>query len=660
MVSINTNLSSIIVNQSLNNSTINLNKTMERLSTGFKINHSSDNAANYSISANYSSKLSSYNIASDNIASGLDMLTTAQDTISIMEGLGTRLHALATQAKNGTYGEASLEAINSEAAAIIAEIDRLYNSAEYNGIRLFTTPEEVPVQPLPEWVDDLNNKLDTSKYNGFISDPKTKSDSYVRTLQHVSELSDFESGKEYQISTKEDLTKLAQLVNSNKDTTNVTFYLGDDIDLSGEDWTPIGNISANRNYQFKGTFDGNGHVIRNVNVNKSSSGFSGLFGFASSKAVIKNLGAENASVIGTENTGIIVGSCEGIITNCYATGSVSGKENTGGLVGNSKNTITYSYTNATVKGKKYVGGLVGATSKAINNCFTNGSVTSDLDYCGGLLGSTDGKVEYCYSNSTVNGKSYTSGLVARTTEAVLNSYATGDVTGKEFVGGIIGTVKKTNGTLSIDKILSMGQVTGEDKAGSLIGGVQNTSNGGRTYSNISITNGYVIEQELPKIGGTYTTETGNAPVPYDMTEWLNNITYIEEVIEPVKKDLSFQVGIYGNINSKIFINTDFQYDLSYLLENGMQGENAYDVINSFLQALDSKATLFGADSNRLESALDSVHTDIMNLTSSLSTIKDVDIAKTSSKYIQQQILQQASATLFATANQAPSIALQLI
>jgi len=64
--------------------------------------------------------------------------------------------------------------------------------------------------------------------------------------------------------------------------------------------------------------------------------------------------------------------------------------------------------------------------------------------------------------------------------------------------------------------------------------------------------------------------------------------------------------------------------------------------------------------NRLESALESIEVNINNLTSSRSTIRDADIAEVSSQYIQQQILQQASATLMATANQMPAIALQLI
>ena len=64
--------------------------------------------------------------------------------------------------------------------------------------------------------------------------------------------------------------------------------------------------------------------------------------------------------------------------------------------------------------------------------------------------------------------------------------------------------------------------------------------------------------------------------------------------------------------------------------------------------------------NRLESALNSIEVNIQNLTSSRSTLRDADIAKESARFVQEQILQEASATLLASANQTPAIALQLI
>ena len=436
--------------------------------------------------------------------------------------------------------------------------------------------------------------------------------------------------------------------------------MGADIDLSGVNWTPIGNKSANSNYVFKGTFDGNGHVVKNLTINSNKS-HAGLFGGANGSASIKNLGVENASVVGGSYTGILIGSSDGTISNCYAKGTVEGNERVGALAGNVTKEVTDSYVKATVKGKKYAGGISGYATKLIKRCFSEGSVTTTNDYAAGIAGCTDGKIEYCYSKANIKGNNIVGGIAGRTADAINNSYATGTAEGYEFVGGLAGIIKKTEGSLNLNNILSLGHVTAVQKSGALLGGIENTSKTSSPYyfANVTITNGYVTEQELPKLGGAFTTAYGNAPVPYDTTDWMNNITFVQEVI-PTKKDVSLQVGIHDNLNSRITVNTGFSYDLSYLLEEGIQGDNAYDTINNFLLTVSSHATKIGAVSNQLESALDSVSTDISNLTSSLSTIKDSDIGEISSKYIQQQILQQASATLFASANQSPSIALQLI
>ena len=74
MLTINTNLSSLLVQSNLKTSTNGLNTAIERMTTGFKINHAKDNAANYSINTQLSSKLSSYCTAQDNALVGLDMI----------------------------------------------------------------------------------------------------------------------------------------------------------------------------------------------------------------------------------------------------------------------------------------------------------------------------------------------------------------------------------------------------------------------------------------------------------------------------------------------------------------------------------------------------------------------------------------------------------
>lgn len=83
-------------------------------------------------------------------------------------------------------------------------------------------------------------------------------------------------------------------------------------------------------------------------------------------------------------------------------------------------------------------------------------------------------------------------------------------------------------------------------------------------------------------------------------------------------------------------------------------------LDEIIESVSNKQTELGSVQNRLESVLDEISIQYDNLVSSRSTIRDADIAEESSAYIRSQILQQAAATLLASANQTPSIALQLL
>ena len=85
-----------------------------------------------------------------------------------------------------------------------------------------------------------------------------------------------------------------------------------------------------------------------------------------------------------------------------------------------------------------------------------------------------------------------------------------------------------------------------------------------------------------------------------------------------------------------------------------------DTLDDMLNNVSDYQVNIGASQNRLECALELAAVNTEHLTSSISTIRDADIAKASSDYIKYQILQQACVTLLATANQMPSIALQLL
>ena len=135
-LTINTNISSIIAQRSLNNATNSLNTSIERMSTGYKINHAKDNAAGYSIADRWKTQISTLDVAADNAATGSDLLTTAEQSYSLLTNHLQRIRDLTEQAANGTYGSGSLRSVQSEIYGRLQEIDRIAANSEFNGIKL--------------------------------------------------------------------------------------------------------------------------------------------------------------------------------------------------------------------------------------------------------------------------------------------------------------------------------------------------------------------------------------------------------------------------------------------------------------------------------------------------------------------------------------------
>ena len=686
----------MVVQAKFEYSTNCLNKSIQRLSTGTKINNAKDNAANYSISTNLTTQLAAYCAVEDNISYGLDLASTASSILAEMQNSTSRLMALSTQARNGTYNSNSLKAMNDEANAIVAELVRKYNTAEYNKVQLFNNEEIVIPKNKPKagesgFIDETSVPQEfKAGSSGFIDESFTKIDTTNMTTltEAIAEGKSIKGGT-WAISTIKDLENLANITNQTTDNTSgTTFVLANDIDLSGvQNWTPIGNYTSNTDYQFRGIFNGNGHVIRNLKVEKTTNPAFGFFGSAK-KATIENLGIENATVKGASHGGIIIGSItECTINNCYSTGSINGNQNVGGLVGSTwgNEKITNCYSNSEVSGNgNNTGGLVGSASGTVSNSYATGSVTGTRDNTGGLVGEirasgtvsnsfatgsvsgrdntgglvgqlNNGTVSKCYATGSVTGAGYnTGGLggVALNSFTINDSFATGEVKGNNFNGGLIGSLETPSGTATITNSYATGEVNGTKGNGSLIGKLYNTADK-VTFGTINITDCLAVERGEEVIGGVYTN--GDKTYDYDMTDWLNEIA----ILKPRDLSTQFQVGINGDENSQIRFDTNFKFDFNSLT-GGIEKVETLNAIMEFSKALDKKQTELGSLQNRFYSALDAAAVSIETLTSARSTIKDTDVAKESSRYIRNQILQQAGATLLSTANQTPTIALSLL
>ena len=224
---------------------------------------------------------------------------------------------------------------------------------------------------------------------------------------------DHETDTEYRFTTAEQLAGLAQLVNDK--TASVSFkgktiYLDNDLDLSGTQWTPIGNGDNFVRY-FAGTFDGQYHKITNLHHHSTGDELirNGLFGVVSDGGTLKNLlviDADIASNDGSLLAGILADWVNGgTVENCYTSGRIEnnvGDKMVGGLIGQCtwSTQVKGCGSDATVISTESdedhvdtVGGLIGqwensADSSSITDCWFGGSVSCKNIYSavGGILG----------------------------------------------------------------------------------------------------------------------------------------------------------------------------------------------------------------------------------------------------------------------------------
>lgn len=249
-------------------------------------------------------------------------------------------------------------------------------------------------------------------------------------------------GDPWLIENAEQLAYLAQQVNEGTDYERKHFRLVSDLDLSGEEWTPIGTHGKS----FRGGFNGDGHTITGMTITGKENSYVGLFGecynFTADSSYIKSVTVKRANISGKsfvgaiageganisdcysiENTiyairqvGGVCGSLTGSISGCYNSSSVSGNYAAGGIMGTASyngtgGVVQYCYNIGAVTVSLQdgsVGGITGASANRYNisNCLNCGKITGKGKNVGGIAGSTDSSymnfIGNCYYNSDLN------------------------------------------------------------------------------------------------------------------------------------------------------------------------------------------------------------------------------------------------------------------
>ena len=311
----------------------------------------------------------------------------------------------------------------------------------------------------------------------------------------------------------------AQLVNGGNDFSGKTVTLAANIDLNGQEWTPIGqgerdgNTYTEASKPFRGTFDGNNHTISGLKITSGSGDTAiGLFGVVDGGKVCDLVLSEVAINVSDNECaggaiGLLVGN--GTAENITVSGSVTASRGNGGIVGRMtvQGTIRGCTNNAAVTATGTggnTGGIVGAAyytgldvAMQIESCNNNGTVTGYLGV-GGIVGLSSANVTGCTNTGAVNGNGESvGGIVGEqqnygcitnnvNTAAVTNASTSANTFG---TGGIVGWARY-NGADSNYPRKEMIEVTGNRNSGSVTGGGSSGGIVGHMY-NVGLVTGNV-------------------------------------------------------------------------------------------------------------------------------------------------------------------------
>lgn len=324
--------------------------------------------------------------------------------IYVVEYLGTTF----TDEQGNTYGQTTGAKIKYQAPfQLPIKFDSTtltFTSDGGSQTILFVDPTSATIEEKPLWCDvsikengitvTVPENLTASQRTGIIILKNTANSVTINVTQKGASSPLFQAGSgteqdPYQISTAQQLKNISKALNAH-------FILTSDITLNEEEngsgWDPIGKQET----PFTGTFDGQGHSIKNIWMKRPTTNGVGLFGYIA-RATITGVCLETSDIgiNGGQGVGGICGNASNpsIISKCSISGLLNGNDNVGGICGEGNTNSHYSI------------------HTTISECYSKGSIKSDGDVAGilGYANSNYFDISNCYSVASISGK-YCSGI----------------------------------------------------------------------------------------------------------------------------------------------------------------------------------------------------------------------------------------------------------
>ena len=162
---INTNVASLNTSRVLRRSTSDLNRSLERLSSGLRINRAADDAAGLAIADGFQSQVRGTGVAQRNAQDGVSLVQTAEGALGESTNILQRIRELAVQSANGTQSTNNRATIDNEVQQLLSQLDDIATDTEFNGIRVLSSAQTVTLQAGPNPSQTLVVAVNGSKTN---------------------------------------------------------------------------------------------------------------------------------------------------------------------------------------------------------------------------------------------------------------------------------------------------------------------------------------------------------------------------------------------------------------------------------------------------------------------------------------------------------------
>lgn len=673
---INTNISSLNAQRNLSTSQSSLATSLQRLSTGLRINSAKDDAAGQAISTRMTAQINGMQQASRNANDGISMSQTAEGAMGSINDILLRMRDLSVQSSNGTNGTAERMTIQNEVDQLYQEIDRISGSTDFNGLKLLdgsakNNSFQVGAnagQTISFGIKEVSTKsmaLNSGSALGDLNGGRVKATDAAAGDLLI-------NGKEITLAATDDSIKeYAAAINKSSGTTGVTASAYNSVSgISGASGITTGLTISVAGADDDGTgtpavvtIESSSSMSDLVDkINKQVGGVTASIGKDGGLSLTNDTGGKITIGGNAEGSGLKTGSYEGYLSLTSSNGSPITLSSNTGAAGLNKfgfnasagaGTVTASSTLSTMQtsaadavaalNNKPGDALAGVDKGALLKTDTVKINGVEIGASGASAGEKAAAINAVKDKTGVTAEATTTAFVSLNPGAggfvingvTITSLATDDTAdivekiNKAGISGIAASTDETTGKLKLSSASGSDIVIGNAAGGTVVGSVSNDA----TKAGTAI----VAGQHLALRGELKLSGENNATVRVE-----------GEAASLQKLGLVEQGGSDATVGGKLDVTTQ------------ANAQSAIARIDKAISYVAEQRATMGAVQNRLSTTISNLATSTENTTSARSRIQDTDFATETANMTRGQILQQAGTAMLAQANSLPNGVLSLL